>query len=340
MTHWFAAEYAQARDHLERALALFRPGRDDDLAFRFAHNAGVAAMLHLAFTLWPLGHVERAVSLVADAEARIAGLSYKSAYAMGKMHAAMFGLLRGVVARAASNATELARVAHDHDLNFWRPYGLYLEGWVKSMNGAPAGGLEDMGRGLDLLREQNTVLFVPLLKLAAGEAEARARDLDRALATLDEGLAMSERTGHRAFDAELNRVRGDILLMRDSADLAPAEDAFLTAIAIAQAQKTRSFELRAALALAKLYQSTARPAEAHAVLAAALEGFTPTPEMPEIAEAQALLAALAATDEVKVGATHRQRLTQLHVTYGNALIATRGYGAPETTERLCSASSV
>jgi class 3 adenylate cyclase/predicted ATPase len=293
MTHWFPGEYLQARDHLERALALFRPGRDDDLAFRFAHDAGVAAMLHLAFTLWPLGHVERAVSLVADAEARIAGLSYKSAYAMGKMHAAMFGLLRGAVAQAASNATELARVAHDHDLNFWRPYGLYLEGWVKSMNGAPADGLEDMGRGLDLLREQNTVLFVPLLKLAAGQAEARAGDLDRALATLDEGLATSERTGHRAFDAELNRVRGDILLMRDSADPAPADEAYRTAIAIAQQQGARSFEARASLALAKLYQSTARPVEAHAILAPALEGFAPTPEMPEIAEAQGLLAEVA-----------------------------------------------
>jgi class 3 adenylate cyclase/predicted ATPase len=337
MTHWFAGEYKEARDHLERALALFLPVRDDDLALRFAHDAGVAAMLHLAFTLWPLGDVERAVSLVADAEVRIAGLSYKSAYAMGKMHAGMFGLVRSVVAQAASNATELARVAHDHDLNFWRPYGLYLEGWVKSMNGAPADGLEDIDRGLDLLREQNTVLFVPLLKLAAGQAEARAGDLDRALATLDEGLATSERTGHRAFDAELNRVRGDILLMRESADPAPADEAYRTAIAIAQQQGARSFELRAAVALAKLYQSTARPADAHAVLAPALDGFAPTPEMPEIAEAQSLLAALAATDEVKAEAARRGRLTQLHVSYGNALIAARGYSAPETTEAFAKA---
>ena len=63
----------------------------------------------------------------------------------------------------------------------------------------------------------------------------------------------------------------------------------LTAIAIAKQQGTRSFELRAALALAKLYQATGLPADAHAVLAPALEGFASTPEMPEIAEAQALL---------------------------------------------------
>jgi hypothetical protein len=87
-------------------------------------------------------------------------------------------------------------------------------------------------------------------------------------------------------------LRGEILLRRDPANTAPAEDAFLTAIAIAQQQKARSFELRAALSLAKLYHSTHRPADAHAVLAPALEGFSPTPEFREIAEAQVLLSAL------------------------------------------------
>ena len=80
------------------------------------------------------------------------------------------------------------------------------------------------------------------------------------------------------------------MLNRDPASPAPAEEAFLTAIAVAKRQATRSFELRAALALAKLYQSTGRPAEAHAALAPAVEGFSSTPEMPEIAEAMSLLA--------------------------------------------------
>jgi len=265
MTHWFVGDYDKARDHLERALALFRPARDDDLALRFGHDAGVAAMLHLAFTLWPLGEVERAVSLVAAAQERIAGLSYKNAYAMGKMHAAMFGLARGVLPRTASDAAELARIARDHDLNFWRAYGVCLEGWVKTMS-APAEGLADMGSGLELLREQNPVLFVPLLKLALGQAEARAGDLGKAVATLDDALATSDRTGHRAFDAELHRVRGEILLNREPSRPAPAEEAFRTAITVAKEQGARSFGLLAALALAKLYQSTSRPVDAHAVL--------------------------------------------------------------------------
>ncbi len=80
------------------------------------------------------------------------------------------------------------------------------------------------------------------------------------------------------------------MLECDPANPAPAEKAFQTAIAVAKRQGTRSFELRAALALAKLYKSTGRPTDAHAVLAPALEGFSPTPEMPEIEEAQRLLA--------------------------------------------------
>ena len=74
-THWFAGEYAEAREHLERALALFQPGRDNDLAFRFGHDADVAAMLYLGLVLWPLGDIGRAVSVVGDAEVRIAGLA-------------------------------------------------------------------------------------------------------------------------------------------------------------------------------------------------------------------------------------------------------------------------
>jgi predicted ATPase len=140
-----------------------------------------------------------------------------------------------------------------------------------------------MRRAVELRREQNSRNFDGLVKVALAEAEARAGDFARALAILDEALATSERIGHRTFDAELHRVRGEMLLRRDPANPAPAEEALQAAIAVAKQQTTRSFELRAALSLAKLYQSTARPAEAHAVLAPALEGFSPTPEMPEIA---------------------------------------------------------
>jgi class 3 adenylate cyclase/predicted ATPase len=293
VTHWFAGEYFEARETLEQALALFQPGRDDDLAFHFGHDEGVAAMLYLALTLWPLGHIGRAVPLVSDAEVRIAELAHVVTRALGRSYAAMFALMRRDMSRAAINGIELAQLTREHDLPFWRAFGVFFEG-LASAQGSPAGrGLEAMRRGVELLREQNVLIFDGFLKIALAEAEARAGDVDRAVSVLDEALATGDRTGHRTFDAELHRARGDMLLKRDPANPAAAEEALQTAIAVAKKQGTRSFELRAALALAKLYQSTGRDAEAHAVLAPALEGFSATTAMPEIAEAQALLVALA-----------------------------------------------
>jgi predicted ATPase len=123
--------------------------------------------------------------------------------------------------------------------------------------------------------------------LAELELEAHGPDAARSL--IDQGLGISEETGEHFTDPYLHRLRGDILLRRDPAHPASAEDAYQTAIAIAKQQGARSYELLASLALAKLYQSTGRPVDARAVLAPALEGFSPTPEMPEIAEAQALM---------------------------------------------------
>jgi predicted ATPase len=124
------------------------------------------------------------------------------------------------------------------------------------------------------------------------ELEAVAQGADVALTSIDDGLAIAEKTGDHISDSFLHRLRGEILLKRDPANPAPAQEAFQAAIAIAKGQGARSYVLLASLSLAKLYQSTGRQDEAYAVLAPALEGFTPTLEMPEIAEAQALLGEL------------------------------------------------
>jgi class 3 adenylate cyclase/predicted ATPase len=330
ITHWFAGEYREARKHLEQSLALFQRGRDDDLAFRFGFlDSGVGAMALLAMALWPLGDIERAVSLKLDADARNAALPHAGARAHGKGVVAMFELMRGNLSRAASNGAELVQLAREHDLSLVLGLGVFLEGVATAESGSVADGLEQMRRG-ELLRGTNFPSYDGVIKIALAQAEARAGDVDRAIAILDEALATVQRTGSRAFEAELNRVRGEMRLKRDPASPAAAEESFRTAVAIAGQQAARSFELRAAHALANLYQSTVRPADAHAVLAPALEGFARTPEMPEIAEAQALLATLADTGEVKVAITQRERRLHLQRAYGQAMMWSKGYAAEET----------
>ncbi len=329
-TCWFGGEYREARDHFERALVLFEPGRDDDLAFRFGYDAGVGAMALLAIASWPLGEVDRAISLIDRMQTRMANLTHIGALATGRMYAAMFELMRGHNTRGATNAFEVARLAREHELPMFRAFGVFLEGWATAASGAIGNGLEDMRHGVEMLREQNVLFYDGLVKIALAEGEARAGDSDRAVAILDEALATCDRAGGRAFEAEMHRARGEILLKRDLANPAPAEEALLTAIAVATQQGTRSFELRAALSLARLYQSTGRLVEAHAILARALEGFPPTPEMPEIREAEALVAALEEIEEVKAAVVARRQRLHLQISYGQAVMWSRGYAAEET----------
>ena len=173
--------------------------------------------------------------------------------------------------------------------------------------------------------------MAPLFHGRLAELQAEQTSVDEALASIERAIESAREGDIRYLDALLHRIRGDILLEAHPEDSAPAEQAYLAAIAVAQQQGARSFGLLAALKLAKLYQSTARPVEAHDILAPALEGFSPTPEMAEIAEAQALLAALAATDEVKETAASRQRRLQLQASYGQALMWSRGFASEEAT---------
>src|SRR6478736_5639100 len=121
------------------------------------------------------------------------------------------------------------------------------------------------------------------------EREAEAGRVEIGLTTLDAQLAAIEQTGQRWFDSEVYRVRGELLLKLQQPDVAAAESAFMRAIEIARGQQTRTFELRAALSLAKLYKATGRHQAASELLVPALLGFNPGPACPEVEEAQRLL---------------------------------------------------
>jgi predicted ATPase len=184
---------------------------------------------------------------------------------------------------------ELARITREYDLPLFHAFGVFLEGLANIDGGKPGGGLEGMRLGGKLLRERNAVVYDGLLKISLAEAERRAGDPDRAISIIDEALATCERVDYRAFEAELHRVRGEMHLNPGPANPDAAEMEFRSAIEIAGRQRARSFGLRAALSLAKLRQSLDRPNDALDVLGAALAGFSPTLEMPEIAEARALV---------------------------------------------------
>jgi predicted ATPase len=174
-----------------------------------------------------------------------------------------------------------------------------LRGWARAQRGDRKAGLKELRQGLADTVEQKALLAAQFYEGLLAELEAKGGSADSAVARIDEALAFAEQTDQRWTDAFLHRIRGDILLKAAPENPARAKEAYIAAIAVAREQSARSFGLQAALSLAKLYQSTGRLAEAHAVLAPALENFSPTPEMPEIVEAQVLLVAIEAGAHVR-----------------------------------------
>jgi predicted ATPase len=109
---------------------------------------------------------------------------------------------------------------------------------------------------------------------------------------LDAQLETIEQTGERWFEAEVQRARGELLLKLHNPDISRAEAALKRAVDIARSQGARAFELRAALSLAKLYHSAGQDDPASKLLDGAVTGFDSNPQLPEIEEAQRLLATL------------------------------------------------
>jgi predicted ATPase len=203
-------------------------------------------------------------------------------------------ILRGDPAAALIAAEALEELGREHGMLLWRVAAELGAGWARGRLHDAAGGAEDLRRAqTDRVHQDATKFDTWFFTGLLAELEAETLGLESALARIDEAIALARQVENRCNLPFLHLLRGRLLLERDPSNPAAAEEAFRTALAIAQEQGARSWGLRAALSLAKLYQSTARHVDAHAVLAPALEGFRPTPEMPEIAEAQDLLERLA-----------------------------------------------
>jgi class 3 adenylate cyclase/predicted ATPase len=324
-------DFTEAKANLDQALRMYDPERDREAKFRFGLDTGVCAPMYLAIATWLLGDARRAQELAEDATARAVEFTHIPTRTNTNFFRATFEIFRGDAAAAQRTAKIMVDLSREHGLSLYLTYGAVYLAWARARLGDRETGAAELRAAVAAYSDQGNKLYMPFYQGLLAETEAHDAGVEGALSRIEEALVLAAQTGERWTDAFLHRIRGEILLKRDPANPAQAEEAFLKAIAIAQQQKARSFELRAALSLAKLYQSTNRAADAHDVLAPALEGFSPTPEFPEIAAAQALRAELAETDEVRNAAAARHRRLELQTSYANALIHARGHGAPETS---------
>jgi DNA-binding winged helix-turn-helix (wHTH) protein/predicted ATPase len=293
VTCWYFGDYAEAHEHYRKSIQLYDPARHGDFANRFGQDPRAQAEVYDAFALWALGQVDEALWLAdrAFADADLAAHVPTRAFVLA--HRALLGLLRHHPHAAATDGQALAAIVSEYDLPaFWAGWAACFRGWASWSCGEGKASLAEMQTGIAIWRELGLLYLLPPQEAALAEAEASAGEIDAGLRRLHDALTELEHTGQRFYEAEMHRIRAEMLLKRGPAGTTAAERSLQAAIAIAQSQKARSFELRAALSLAKLYRAANRNTDVHAVLAPAVEGFPPTQQFPELTEAQVLLAAL------------------------------------------------
>ena len=272
-------DFREAQTHFEEALRIYDADRDREVKFRFGMDTGAGSKALLAVVNWVLGEAAR--EFIEGALALAVEFGHVPTLApMGDAD----------IALPLTNA--IVELSRDREMPLFLALGTMCRGWARAQLGEREAGIAELQGGMTAFTKQGNKLYAPFLQGLLAELEGEGQDRGTALTHINEALGLADETGEHWTNSLLHRIRGKILLKLDPANTGPAEEAFLAAIAVAQQQKAKKFELQAALSLTKLYQSTDRAADAHAVLAAALEGSSPTPEFAEIAEAQALLATM------------------------------------------------
>lgn len=154
-------------------------------------------------------------------------------------------------------------------------------------SGKAAEGLELLQRGLAAIRATGAVAGTPRLLTELGNAHARLGRPGDGLGYLAEAAGIVEETEERCAEADLNRVRGDLLVA--AGDLSAAERNYHQALVVAQRQSAKLFEIRSATSLARLWRDHGKRAEARDLLAPVYAWFTEGFDAPDLVEAKALI---------------------------------------------------
>jgi class 3 adenylate cyclase/tetratricopeptide (TPR) repeat protein len=285
-TLFFMGAFIDARFHLEQALR-FCAANEDPSYRRFGADDQVTALSALSRTLWILGHPQQAVEAAERAlgHARTLGLAFSTAFALDG--AAFLGVLGADPQTAAARANEVMDHSIEHGLADYEQRARFIQGALLAQSGDPQRGVELMRAAIAAIERSNSLNRRTLYLGHYAAAHASLGQLDTALDLIEQAIQVAERTDERFFEAELYRLRGDMLSRLGMGSEAEAE--LRRALTIAQQQQARWWELRAATGLAKHCHALGRDMQASSLLEPAFGWFAEGFETADLREAKTLL---------------------------------------------------
>jgi predicted ATPase len=306
-TRVWLGEFVAARDHLEQAIALYDPRRDRAHAYLHGYDTGVVCWMFKGLVLWYLGNLDRSLESSNRAVALARELSHPSSLALAQEFCAWLHQHRRDRALTRYWAEADVALCEEQGLSFFLARAKVLLGWALAEEGRIEDGLAQIHEGIAGYRATGAELEMPYWLSLLAHAQGRAGQLEEGLRTLAEAMRIVQQSGGRICEAELHRLKGELLLQQvapkdqqgafgppdpvviDARVVIESEACFRDAIEIARRQQAKSLELRATTSLSRLLQRQGRRDEARQMLAKIYGWFTEGFDTADLKDAKALL---------------------------------------------------
>jgi predicted ATPase/class 3 adenylate cyclase len=286
-------EYVTGLAHFNQACALYDPQHHHTYVTLFGVDVGVFALSYISHALWGLGYPEQAVQRSREALALAQKVEHPFSIALAQAYAAMLQQFRREPSTATKHAEIALTVCTEQGFAYYLAWATIIQGWALAETGRREAGIAQMHQGLTTLQATGGGLRIPYYLTLLAEADGEVGQAEEGLHLLVGAASHLDKTQDRWVEAELYRLRGDLLLAVSPDNHLAAEACFHQALDIARHQQATSLELRAAISLARLWQSQGKRQEAYDLLALVYGWFTEGFDTADLQEAKTLLQELA-----------------------------------------------
>jgi predicted ATPase len=289
LTSVFTGNFVEAVVHKDQALALYDPVEHRPLAMRFVQDPRVSALMFRSLALWALGYPEAGL---ADTEQALS-VARETGLAASLMHAMVMTCLTQLLSRnyamAKAQSDELIRMAEKTGAVHYKAVGMMRRASLLALTGKPSDAVSMFTSAIPAMRSRGATLFRPVWLSLLARAYGELGQFYQAWSHIGEAITAVETTGEKWYEADVHRIAGEIALMSPEPDAAKAEACFERALAVARAQQAKSWELRAAISMARLWRDQGKRDEARELLAPVYSWFTEGFDTLDLKQAKALL---------------------------------------------------
>jgi predicted ATPase len=287
-TAWWQGDFIDVRNHSAQGLASYNRDQHRTCVVSYTQDSGVLCGYLSALADWALGYPTRAVQAMERTVAHARGLEHPYSVAITLLFAAQLSQLRRDHESARTQAEAAIAISREHGLDAVELWCLLPRGWALAEQGEVTKGIADIREGMERRQAHGIGAVWPWFFALLADAYGKVGQLEEGVEALQEALQWVQRNDERLYEAEVYRIKGELLLKQHVPDTAAAEQCFKQALQVARQQQAKSWELRAAISLSRLWQQEGKRDDAQELLMPVYGWFTEGFDTADLQDARVL----------------------------------------------------